>query len=76
MRQLTMTDNVHLDAIIILLLLAAVVWGWTAHCPHGYWPDHLPDGRQERRLQTRFHLLLSATLPLLCGVCGWLVSLH
>jgi hypothetical protein len=73
-----MTNHFYLDLIIILALIAAIVWGWTAHCPtpHDYWPDLFPNAKQERRLQNRFRLLLALVLPLLCAACSWIVSLH
>jgi hypothetical protein len=69
-----MTDQFYLDAIIILLLLAAFIWSWTGHCPtpHSNWPERFPDSRKERRLQNRFRLLLAVALSMLCGLCGWL----
>jgi hypothetical protein len=69
-----MTDQFYLDAIIILLLLAAFIWSWTGHCPtpHSNWPERFPDGRKERRLHNRFRLLLAVALSMLCGLCGWL----
>jgi hypothetical protein len=69
-----MTDHLYRDAIIILALLGAIIWVWTAHCPtpHDYWPDRFPDTQRERHLQNRFRLLLAFFSPLLCGICGWI----